>query len=136
MLKIDRLFTGCEGMDLDKEYFLSNSLDAIQEALERGDMECEPLERSSNPDYPFWGCATGQCFKYAYDVPDKLREHNVMTNIELAKWLAKGNGLVKWKGADEVYTYLIMDEDILNAKASEDILIRAWDEEEWHRPYK
>lgn len=61
-----------------------------------------------------------------------------MTNIELAEWLAKGNGLVKWEGADvsEVYTYFILDEDSLNAEVSEDILIRAWDEKEWHRPCK
>lgn len=138
----DRLFTSAEGMDFSREYYLCDSLGELERMLGADSMlVCEGVEEndgSADKEYPFWGTRSNEHFRYAYDVPDELRGADVMTNIELAEWLAKGNGLIKWEGAvpSEAYTYLILDEDSLNAKASKDILIRAWDEDEWHRPWR
>lgn len=140
MIEKDRLFTSAEGMDFSREYYLCNSLGSLERLLcTDSRLRCELVEENDgtgDADCPFWGTRSETHYRYAYDVPDELRETDVMTNIELAQWLAKGNGLVKWEGADEVYTYFIMGEDSFNAKASEDILIRAWGEKEWRRPYK
>lgn len=142
MIEKDRLFTSSEGMDFSREYYLCDSLGELERMLATDSrLRCEIVEEndgSGGADYPFWGTRSEEHYRYAYDVPDELREADVMTNIELAEWLAKGNGLIKWEGVDppEVYTYLILDEDSLNAKASKDILIRSWNEQQWHRPWK
>lgn len=63
------------------------------------------------------------------EIPKKRR----MTNRELARWLAQGNG--QWRGIANntigmSYSYGIFDDkEILDG-----IMIRGWDETEWHEP--
>lgn len=136
----DRLFTSSEDMDFSREYYLCNSLGSLEAMLcTDSRLRCELVEEndgSGDADCPFWGTRSERHYRYAYDVPDELRETDIMTNIELAEWLARGNGLIKWEGVSESYTYLILNDSNWNDQADESILIRAWDEKEWHRPWK
>lgn len=72
-------------------------------------------------------------FALAYLV-EEPKESRRMTNRELAKWLAQGNG--QWRSADAnligmSYSYG-MYEDTEEVLAG--IMIRGWDEAEWHEP--
>ena len=60
-------------------------------------------------------------------------EKRRMTCRELAKWLAQGNG--QWKSENsewECSTFEYADDEDTLVRSS--ILIRAWDETEWHKP--
>ena len=68
---------------------------------------------------------------YLVEEPKKPRR---MTNRELAKWLAKGNG--QWRTTVSLiartsweYSNAVGHKDV-----QDDIVIRGWDEEEWHEP--
>lgn len=61
--------------------------------------------------------------------PDEPRR---MTNRELARWLAQGKGQWNAKGTNAVstsYSYGIDDKEL-----PDNIMIRGWDEAEWHEP--
>lgn len=56
-----------------------------------------------------------------------------MTNRELAKWLAEGKGQKIDDSNKFAYTaYAYKDDD--NAPCRKDVMIRAWNETEWHAP--
>ena len=64
------------------------------------------------------------------EIPKKRR----MTNRELAKWIAQGKG--QWKGVatcavKNSYSYIYGTDDI---KVPDSIMIRGWNETEWHEP--
>lgn len=69
-------------------------------------------------------------FVLAYLV-EELKEPKRMTNRELAKWLAQGNGQLKLRSGD-ISTYFIYTKD--NSYVPKDYMIRGWDEAEWHEP--
>lgn len=67
------------------------------------------------------------------EIPKKRR----MTNRELAKWLAQGNGQLGYKESENnifnISTSCVYD-CMDNALVDENIVIRSWDEKEWHEP--
>lgn len=70
-----------------------------------------------------------KCFDSSRWEPKKRR----MTNRELAKWLAEGNGQKIDDSNKFAYTaYAYKDDD--NAPCRKDVMIRAWNETEWHEP--
>jgi len=56
----------------------------------------------------------------------------LMTNRELAKWCAQGNGQWSYDTVCTYATYDYCDDD--NELVGSNIRIRAWNEEEWHEP--
>ena len=66
---------------------------------------------------------------YLIEEPKKPRR---MTNYELAKWLAQGNG--QWRSAGTAtigisYNYGYDDREVVDG-----LMIRGWDETEWREP--
>jgi len=57
-----------------------------------------------------------------------------MTNRELAKWLAQGNGQFRIRDSTAGYSYMTTYLDREDKPVNNDVLIRAWDEAEWHEP--
>ena len=62
------------------------------------------------------------------EIPKKRR----MTNRELAKWLAQGNGECRFNSGirSTTYTYTHDNEPVTD----KNVTIRGWNEEEWHEP--
>lgn len=60
------------------------------------------------------------------------KEPRRMTNRELAKWLAQGNGqcMFTTNAVGTAYSYGIFD----GREIPDGIMIRGWDETEWHEP--
>ena len=96
-----------------------------------------------------------QCLKYATDVmcgrcinsktcsPDgscrgfrelKAVKKRRMTNRELAKWVAQGNGLARFMPTGMTGIDYIYDSNEENEPVSDDWKICGWDETEWHVP--
>lgn len=70
-------------------------------------------------------------FALAYLV-EEPNEPRRMTNRELARWLAQGNGQkATINGNAACYHIYDLDDD---NKEVEDCMIRGWDEAEWHEP--
>lgn len=61
-------------------------------------------------------------------------EPKLMTNRQLAEWLAKGNGERKLREDEPVSNALIYYEDDENLPVGEDVVIRPWDSDEWVKP--
>lgn len=74
----------------------------------------------------------GGAFEYCAEIPEEPKPRRA-TNIELMKWLAKGNGMVKSK--NEIFAgmggYNI---ERLNNTCGEWVKVRKWDDTEWHEP--
>ena len=62
------------------------------------------------------------------EIPKKRR----MTNRELSKWLAQGNGECRFNSGirSTTYTYTHDNEQVTD----KNVMIRTWDETEWHEP--
>ena len=64
--------------------------------------------------------------------------NELLTNRELAKWLAKGNGeyhtgsYSNWRTTIQI-DFVYIDNEWSN-KVDENIRVRKWEDEEWHRP--
>lgn len=64
--------------------------------------------------------------------------NELLTNRELAEWLAKGNGEYNtgnysgWRTTIQI-NFVYMDNEWSN-KVDGDIRVRKWEDEEWHRP--
>ena len=57
------------------------------------------------------------------------------TNRELAKWLAQGKGMLKTSRGASIYTSLSgLEEDRLADRCSDELVVRKWDDDEWHEP--
>ena len=58
-----------------------------------------------------------------------------VTNRELAKWLAQGNGeMRKDTCMDTVYSFLSYDNSLANNPVNACIEVRRWTDTEWHKP--
>ena len=59
-----------------------------------------------------------------------------MTNKELFKWLAQGNGAMRWSDHPraQLTTKFEYDESQENYPVATGIIIRGWSESEWHEP--
>lgn len=56
-----------------------------------------------------------------------------MTNLQLAEWLAKGNGQFKFRNGNTVFSFIDVYEDEEDL-AVDGILIRPWGTDEWVKP--
>ena len=58
-----------------------------------------------------------------------------ITNRELAKWLAQGNGeMRKDTCISTAYSFLFYDNSLANNPVCAYIEVRKWDDTEWHKP--
>jgi hypothetical protein len=80
--------------------------------------------------YPIITCES--CYDFCAEIPQQ--NPNRATNLQLMEWLAKGNGI--WKRKKESYTFTNAPilEDKLEEEVENFILIRKWEDTEWHEP--
>ena len=64
------------------------------------------------------------------EIPEESSE--LATVLQLAKWVATGNGLLK-RGCC-ITNYVSFDEIDENSPVSDATLVRKWDDKEWHKP--
>ena len=65
------------------------------------------------------------------ELPKPLRA----TNLELMKWLAQGKGILKISETASVYTKVDdLNERILGNDCPTGIVVRKWEDKEWHEP--
>ena len=74
-------------------------------------------------------------YRHCAEIPEEPKPRRA-TNRELSKWLAKGHG--EYTNAQCIissyiitYAYLFDSEE---SEVSYDILVRKWDDDEWHEP--
>ena len=72
-------------------------------------------------DYNFYHCA---------EIPEESSEQ--ATVLQLAKWVATGNGLMK-RGCC-ITNYVSFDEIDENSPVSDATLVRKWGDKEWYKP--
>jgi hypothetical protein len=86
-----------------------------------------------NDEFCFYRFVTEQgryVLAYLVSEPEKKRR---MTNYELAKWLAEGNGQKREGENNFLYTtYAYKDDD--SKPCRKGVIIRGWNETEWHEP--
>ena len=64
------------------------------------------------------------------EIPEESSE--IATVLQLAKWVATGNGLLK-RGCC-ITNYVSFDEIDENSPVSDATLVRKWGDKEWHKP--
>lgn len=64
----------------------------------------------------------------------KPEEHNSVTNLELARWLAKGNGQWSYHAGAMVHSNFVYKKGDKDNPIEETIRIRKWEDEEWYKP--
>ena len=64
------------------------------------------------------------------EIPEESSEQ--ATVLQLAKWVATGNGLLK-RGCC-ITNYVSFDEIDENSPVSDATLVRKWSDKEWHKP--
>ena len=67
------------------------------------------------------------------EAPEELKPRRA-TNRELAKWLAKGNGEVKYSSQYAVKMHIEYGAKGDNEPCHESFRIRKWEDTEWHEP--
>lgn len=125
-----------EKAEIGKKYWVSDNLLHLRQHVEKEessgflkvlaskkDFDCpQPFKT----DYNEWWE-----FLYPYEEPSE----KLMTNKQLAEWLAKGNGQWKWTDYDlttyfsDFYYLPTFESDVVDDK-----LIRPWGSEEWIEP--
>lgn len=72
-------------------------------------------------------------FAHCAEIPEAPKSRRA-TNLELAKWLAQGNGLCTHSSTISVWTFTEIAEDILDDECNPEWHIRKWNDKEWHEP--
>lgn len=67
------------------------------------------------------------------EIPEEPKPRRA-TNLELAKWLAKGNGLLAGKDSVGVWTAHSYMKNEEHCVCDESNVVRKWDDAEWHEP--
>lgn len=82
-----------------------------------------------------WHAESGVHWSHVYPIEWNKIPKKLMTNRQLAMWLAKGNGQIKYTSG-EIYTFHSYPEKIhpSNEEVPDDIKVRKWDSEEWIEP--
>lgn len=82
-----------------------------------------------------WINDSGLSWKHVYPLEWNKKPKKRMTNRELAMWLAKGNGQVKYSQS-HTYTHHTYLEYLHHSddEIDEGIKVRKWDSEEWIEP--
>ena len=73
---------------------------------------------------------TDYTFEHCAEIPEEISE--LATVLQLAKWVATGNGLLK-RGCC-ITNYVSFDEIDENSTVSDATLVRKWGDKEWHKP--
>lgn len=71
----------------------------------------------------------GHNMEHCAEIPKARR----VTNRELSKWLAQGNGEMK-AGSELAYTHMNYKLIRANSEADSTAKVRKWDDVEWHEP--
>ena len=112
--------------------FVADDLYTLRQRVEDSTGEYPEILNAVNPDDCTYRFATDISYALCYLVSEP-KEPRRMTNKELAKWLAQGNGQWRAVGANAVsttYSYGIFDDK----EVPNNIEIRGWDEAEWREP--
>lgn len=121
--------------EVGKKYWVSDTIGLLQEHIENEDLHY--VQELADIDI----CSSFRCFRDAdaiswellhpYEEPPNQR----MTNLQFMEWLAKHNGIYKYKnGNGYCYTYKTYEECELNDEVDKYIVIRTWDSDEWVEP--
>lgn len=130
---INRVYTAVNADVLKpgSKVLVADDIATLRQRVEDSTGEYPETLNEVNPDdctYRFHVGGIDSMLCYLISEPKEPRR---MTNRELARWLAQGNG--QWKGsADTVgtsYSYGLDDHEVPLF-----IKIRGWDEEEWREP--
>ena len=89
------------------------------------------LYNSSYCAVPCGECVMVKVEKQPTEKEDK--DDTLMTNLQLAEWLAKGNGQFKFRNGHTVFSFWDVYEDEEDLPVG-DILIRPWGTDEWVKP--
>lgn len=96
-----------------------------------------PLEAKVYSYMPAWRYPAGtstQAFAHCAEIPEEPKPRRA-TNLELMKWLAQGKGILKISDTDSVYTKVDdLNERILGNDCPTGIVVRKWEDKEWHEP--
>lgn len=90
------------------------------------------LKAAEDKDYPFKN-EFGTTYQFIREI---IEEPVLMTNRQLAEWLAKGNGEMSMrKGMGLcVFPHRVYEKERANDSVPDDFLIRPWDSDEWVVP--
>lgn len=77
-------------------------------------------------------CTLIPCQYYLFEKVEKPKPIQLMTFLQLAEWLAKGNGQAKLPNKE--YFYSRVDYDVICEESSSNALIRPWGSTEWITP--
>jgi len=72
-------------------------------------------------------------FAHCAEIPEEPKSRRA-TNMELAKWLAQGNGQYSEEDETYIWTYFAYVDGDDDCECSKYILIRKWDDSDWHEP--
>ena len=128
-LNADEVKPGSRVIVADDLAALREKVEINTEQYPFDEINLDKVNPDSNP-YRFNVSSISFMLCYLVSEPKKRK----MTNRELAKWLAQGNG--QWRriaNKDTValsYCYSIFDDK----EIPDGIMIRGWDETEWHEP--
>ena len=105
-----------------KDYVEENNVDFMGKLTELEVVDSYPFRLNDKYSWQFL---------YPYEEPPKQR----MTNRQFIEWLAKGNGMFKYKNATP-YCHIFVTplESELKKEPAENTVIRTWDSEEWIEP--
>ena len=129
-----RVYTAvnADELEIGSKVIVADTLDGLKQRVLRNERPKELLEiLDENHTYRF-RALNGEVSALAYLVsePEKKRR---MTNYELAKWLAEGNGQKREGENNFLYTtYAYKDGD--SKPCRKGVIIRGWNETEWHEP--
>lgn len=75
------------------------------------------------------------CFIHCAEIPEELEpKPRRVTNRELARWLAQGNGEVNIHNT-EIHTYFNYTPENADCECKEEVFkVRKWDDDEWYEP--
>lgn len=76
-------------------------------------------------------------WKYCAEIPKVLTKETKprqATNLELAKWLAQGNGMVKTSGGSCACSNFCLTTYDIDDTCSNEWVVRKWNDKEWHKP--
>lgn len=86
------------------------------------------------PAWRYPVATTTQTFVHCAEIPEETKPRRA-TNLELAKWLAQGNGIYRLTCLPAVWgSELALRIDTSECAVNDDIQIRKWDDEDWHEP--
>lgn len=128
---INRVYTAVNA-DLVKpgsKVLVADDLETLRYVVKE-DHDLDTLTVVNSEDYGNRFNIDGVSYMLAYLVSEP-KEPRRMTNRELARWLAQGNG--QWKGTNTIgiaYSYSMYDDH----EIPDSVMIRGWDEAEWREP--